>query len=100
MFERGTIYLINQDPDPHGFTDPVEETMRMAYVTVRSVGHTEYYEAMTQGLRPTLVFRINNFLDYNGERYLEYRRLRYRVIRTYRAGMTIELTVEEAPNVQ
>lgn len=100
MFERGIVYLITQDPDPHGFTDPVEESKQMVYCTVRSVGHTEYYEAMTQGLRPSLIFRIANFLDYNGERYLEYRGLRYRVIRTYRAGMTIDLTVEEAPDVQ
>lgn len=99
MFERGIVYLIEQDPDPHGFTDPVTETKQMVYVTVRSVGHTEVYEAMTQGMRPTLVFKLNNFLDYNGERYCEYRGQRYHVIRTYRAGMTIELTVEEAPNV-
>ena len=99
MFLRDVIYLIQQDPDPHGFTDPVTETKQMVYVTVRSVGHTEVYEAMTQGMRPTLIFKLNNFLDYNGERCCEYRGQRYRVIRTYRAGMTIELTVEEAPNV-
>lgn len=99
MFERSIIYLIHQDPDPHGFTETVAEYKRMVYAIVRSVGHTELYEAMTQGLRPTLVFKLANFLDYNGERLLEYNGCRYRVIRTYRSGMTIELTCEEAPNV-
>ena len=99
MFQRGVIYLITQSPDPHGFTDAVEETTQMVYVTVRSVGHTEVYEAMAQGLHPTLVFRISNFLDYNGERYLIYEDKRYHVIRTYRSGFTIDLTVEEAPDV-
>lgn len=99
MFLRDVIYLIQQDPDPHGFTDPVTETRQMVYVTVRSVGHTEAYEAMANGLQPSLVFRINNFLDYNGERFCEYNGKRYHVIRTYRSGFSIELTVEEAPDV-
>ena len=99
MFERSIIYLIQQDPDPHGFTEPVEEMKQMVFVTVRSVGHTEVYEAMTHGLQPSLVFHLANFLDYNGERYCEYHGKRYRIIRTYRAGMTIDLTAEEVPNV-
>ena len=33
MFERGIVYMIEQDPDPHGFTDPVTETKQMVYVT-------------------------------------------------------------------
>lgn len=100
MFLRDVIYLIRQDPDLHGFTDPVTETRHMVYVTVRSVGHTEVYEAMAQGMRPSLIFRIGNFQDYRGERYVEYNGERYRVIRTYRTGFAIDLTVEEAPNVQ
>jgi len=100
MFLRDVIYLIQQDPDPHGFTDTVTETKHMVYVTVRSVGHTEVYEALTQGLRPSLIFRIGNFADYRGERYVEYNSKRYRVIRTYRTGFAIDLTVEEAPDVQ
>lgn len=99
MFDRNVIYLISQSPDPRGFTDPVRETEQMVYVTVRSVGHTEVYEALTHGLHPTLVFRIANYLDYNGEFYLRYEGKRYRVIRTYRSGWTIELTAEEAPDV-
>lgn len=99
MFERSIIYLIEQDPDPHGFTEPVRETKQMVYVTVRSVGHTEVYEAMAQGKSPAYTFRINNFLDYNGERFVEYAGRRYHVIRTYRSGFTIDLTVEEAPDV-
>lgn len=99
MFERSVIYLISKSPDPRGFTDPIVESQRMVFCTVRSVGHTEVYEAMTHGLRPTLVFRLANYLDYGDESYCKYDGKRYRIIRTYRAGMTIDLTVEEAEDV-
>lgn len=99
MYERTAIYLIHKSPDPRGVTDPVEETRQMVYATVRSVGHTELYEAMTHGLRPSLIFRLANYLDYDGSLYCEYNGRRYRVIRTYRTGMTIDLTVEEANDV-
>ena len=99
MFERSVIYLIEQQPDPHGITETPEETEHMVYCTVRSVGHTEVYEALTHGLHPTLTFSIANHLDYCGELYLRYEDRRYRVIRTYRTGMSLEITVEEAPDV-
>lgn len=99
MLERSVIYLISKSPNPRGFTDPIVESKRMVYCTVRSVGGAEVYEAMTHGLRPTLVFRLANFKDYDGEMYCEYDGKRYRIVRPYRAGMTIDLTVEEAEDV-
>ena len=40
---------------------------------------------------------LADYLDYEGERLVEYNGQRYRVIRTYRAGQSMELTVERAP---
>lgn len=99
MFDRDVIYLIHQSPDPHGITDPVRETEQMVYATIRSVGHTEVYEALTHGLHPSLIFRLANYLDYNGELYCRYEDRRYRIIRTYRSGWTIDLTGEEVADV-
>lgn len=99
MFERSVIYLISQSPNPRGVTETATETEHMVYVTVKSVGHTEVYEALTHGLHPTLTFYLANYLDYDGELYLLYNSKPYRVIRTYRVNMGLEITVEEAPNV-
>lgn len=96
MFERTVIYLISKSPDPRGFTETVNETKQMVYATVRSVGHTEFYEAMIAGMRPSLTIRLADYHDYDGSQYLEYRNKRYRVVRTYRTGVSIDLTVEEA----
>lgn len=99
MLERNVIYLIDQSPDPHGITEEPTETEHMVYCTVKSVGHTEVYEALTHGLHPSLTFTLENYLDYSGELYLHYNGSRYRVIRTYRTGMRLEITVEEVPDV-
>ena len=71
----------------------------MVYATVKSVGHTEVYEALTHGLHPSITFHIANYLDYDGELYIQYNDHRYRVIRTYRTGMALEITVEEVADV-
>ena len=99
MYEKTAIYLISQSPDPHGVADPVAETERMVYATVRSVNFAEIYQAMTQGMEPTYIFRLQNRADYDGERYLRYDGGRYRVIRAYRVGNGVDLTVEEVADV-
>lgn len=96
MYERSVIYLIREFPDPHGVFESVRKTEQMVYCVVKSVGHTEVYEALAHGLHPTLVFSLSNYLDYGGELYLRYKEKLYSVIRTYRTGMSIELTCEEA----
>lgn len=63
---------------------------------LRSVGHTEFYEANSSGYSPELKFVIADYLDYEGETLVKYGEQYYRVIRTYRIGTELELTVGRA----
>lgn len=70
--------------------------VREVFAGLRSVGHTEYYEAYANDLRPELKFVLADYFDYEGEQYVKHGADLYRVIRTYRTGMELELTVARA----
>lgn len=92
---QDVLYLVEEDPAAHGIFDTPTETAKMVYCTVRSVGMSEYYQALAHGLQPTMVFILADAADYNGEKVCLYHDKRYRIIRTYTTGGRIELTVEE-----
>lgn len=96
MTARDVIYLIEESPEAHGVFEAVTETPRKVYCEVRSVGMNELYAAQANGLHPSFVFKLNHKADYNGEKILTYKGSRYRIVRTYVNGISIELTVEEA----
>lgn len=95
MIFRDVITLITET-QPHGVFEDVAETPREVYCSVRSVGMSEAYTAMSNGLHPEFVFILSDYGDYNGEKILEYKGTRYRIVRTYRNNQGIELTCEEA----
>lgn len=95
MLFRDVINLIGEVPGAHGVFDAVTETSRQVYCTVRTVGMSEAYAAMSYGLHPELVFLLSEYTDYQGEKIAEYAGKRYRIVRTYRANQGIELTCEE-----
>jgi hypothetical protein len=72
-------------------------TKREVFCEVRSIGQKEFYDSYATEFYPELKLVLADHLDYEGERLVEYEKQRYRVIRTYRAGQSIELTVERAP---
>lgn len=76
------------------------ETTRTVFCQVRSASRSEFYQAGQNNMHPEYVFRISHFKDYLGEKEVLYTdwagtEKRYDVIRTYRDGNAIELTVEE-----
>lgn len=89
------LFLVGEDPRAHGVFDPPTETKRIVYCQVLSVGRSEYYQALSHGLHPDVIFRLSTRLDYRGEKILEWVGVRYRVVRTYSDGGAIELTAEE-----
>lgn len=95
MLFRDVMTLIREDPGAHGVTDKPTETERTVYCTVRSVGMTEAYQALANGLHPQFVFTLSDYADYDGEKICAYNGARYRIVRTYRNNQSIELTVEE-----
>ena len=69
---------------------------REVFAGLRSVGHTEFYEAYATDLHPELKFVLADYLDYEGETLVEHDGTLYRVVRFYRTGQELELTVARA----
>lgn len=94
MYRADVIKLISEDPQAHGMFDPFIASAREVFCEVTSVGMQEAYTAMSEGLHPTLRFRIRVAEDYADEGFLEYHGQQYRIVRTYMSGDGIELYAE------
>lgn len=71
--------------------DTVQYTEEV-YCDEKSVRQSEFYQAQSVGLKPTLVL-IMMACDYNGQKYVKYEDEEYTVLRTYKTGEKIELTL-------
>lgn len=98
MVRADVITLIGETPGAHGVFDPPSETLNDVPCTVRSVGYNEFYAARNAGIQPTVVFVLALAEDYAGEKIVEWRGSRYRVVRTWMQGDGIEITCEPATN--
>lgn len=72
------------------------ETRRTVFCGVRSVGYREFYAAHAADFLPECVFVLADYLDYEGETLASYDGVLYRILRTYRTGQALELTVARA----
>lgn len=61
-----------------------------------SIGTTEFYQAAATEYKPEIKFVLADYLEHNGETFAEYDGKLYRIMRTYRAGQEIELTLTSA----
>ena len=95
MVFRDILYLISETPAAHGVFENKLETARQVFCSVRSVGMSEAYQALSHGLHPQFVFTLSDYTDYQSEKICEFKGTRYRIVRTYRNNQGIELTVEE-----
>ena len=73
------------------------ENQREVLCGFRSIGMKEFYSANSTDFRPELKLVLADYLDYDGETMAEYNGQRYRILRTYRTGTELELTLERAP---
>lgn len=93
------ITLISEQKavDIYGDWEPFE-TRRTVYAEEVSVSQTEFYQGFAVGFKPEVKFILENFMDYQGEKIVEYTPfmadtpVRLTVLRTYNAGDQIELT--------
>ena len=74
-----------------------EDIKREVFCTFRSIGMKEFYAANSTDFHPELKLVLADYLDYNGETLADYNGQRYRILRTYRTGQELELTLERAP---
>lgn len=72
-----------------------QKTSREVLAIVKSVGYREFYASSATDFRPELKFVLSDYLDYEEETHIEYNGNIYRILRTYRAGNELELTVEK-----
>ena len=72
------------------------ETSRTVFCELRSIGQTEFYEASARDFYPEKKFVMADYLDYEDEQLVEYDGRRYRVLRTFRAGLELEIVVTRA----
>ena len=69
---------------------------REVFCGCRSIGMREFYAASTTDFHPELTLVLADYLDYENETLVDYNGKRYRVLRTYRKGLELELTLEQA----
>lgn len=73
------------------------ETRREVLCGVRSIGMREFYSAHSTDFHPELKLVLADYLDYNDETLAIFGGVCYRILRTYRVGQELELTLERAP---
>lgn len=78
--------------DAYG-NEELTEKDRQIYCEVDSISQSEFYAAADTELNPEYRFTIF-FGDYEGEKILKYKGVRYAIYRTYRAGDNLELYAE------
>ena len=77
-----TCELVGFSPDAHGVGTFPTETKTTVKVQELSLTQAEVYESGGDGLRPEAKLLIPYDRDYHGERELDYRDERWKVIRT------------------
>lgn len=100
MIRAEVITLVAENPAAHGVFDAVTETGRDVFAEIRSVGFSEFYTAKSAGIEPSIVFVLADYMEYGNEKIVLFNGRRFRVVRTYSDGQTIELTCEVATNDQ
>ena len=73
-----------------------DDVKRVVFCGFRSIGMKEFYSASSTDFHPELKLVLADYLDYDGETLADYNGQRYRIVRTYRKGMELELTLERA----
>lgn len=74
-----------------------EDVQREVFCRFGSIGMREFYAASATDFHPELKLILFDYLDYEGENLVDYDGKRYRILRTYRTGQELELTLEKAP---
>lgn len=93
------ITLIQQNRSVDDYGDPViTETARDVFAKLGSIGQKEFYQAHAIGLQPEIKFVLADYYDYDGEEFVLHDGQRYRVLRTYRNGQELEITVYREVN--
>lgn len=94
IMSNDVIILIKKDGTQTNDVGDIvySESRREIFVEVKSVGRSEFYQAMAKGLKPEIVFVLEDYEDYENETELEYNSVRYKILKTYKTDHRLELT--------
>ena len=89
------IALCNMEltTDEYGNEIEHERNSKELFAKVRSIRMSEFYAASVAGLKPSLEVILGDYRDYSGESVVKYDGNAYRVLRTYRMGRQLEITL-------
>lgn len=94
MMFKDIIILIGVTTKPDEVGDIVEvETEREVFANKKSIRQSEYYQALSVGLKPELTFQVHSY-EYEAEKSLKYNDKPYNIIRTFEKGDFVELICE------
>lgn len=86
MNYKDVITLITITSSTNDIGDPVKvDTLTEVFADKMSIGQSEVYQAMAQGIKPAVKFKIR-YEDYEGQQEFTYDSVRYKVIREFNAG--------------
>lgn len=91
------IYFVDiiQSDDKDEYGDPVEkkEISDAVFAEIKSISQTEFYQAQTSDYKPEIKFKITDYMDYQGQKYLIHNEIKYKVLRTFRTDSNeLEIT--------
>lgn len=79
--------------DSYGDPALEQKVSAVVFAEIKSIGQSEFYQAQTAGKKPEIKFKITDYMDYQGQRYLIHEGVRYCILRTYRTGSNeLEIT--------
>lgn len=96
MLFSDVINLVKISNYKNEYFDIVQaETKRQVYANKKSIKMSEFYQAQVVGMKPELIFEIWAN-EYEGEEYIEFDGIKYKIIRTYMKNVDIlELVVSK-----
>lgn len=75
----------------------ITEKSREVFCRRLNIGMKEFYQASAVGRHPEAKVALPDYLDYDNEPLADFDGQLYRIMRTYRTGLELELTLEKAP---
>lgn len=82
------IYFLDivtgEEEDEYGDKKDVQKLSDEIFAEILSISQTEFYQAQTSDKKPEMKFKITDYLDYDGQKYLIHEGIRYKIMRTYR----------------
>ena len=76
--------VLGEELDEFGDKKVIPHKSEEVYAEILSISQTEFYQAQTSDKKPEIKFKITDYMDYNGQKYLIHNDVRYKIMRIYK----------------